>query len=138
MNMRNIIIYALLIIGCLVACQQQTQQEPTITPAPESFIRIDGQNLILPNGSKFLIKGTNLGNWLNPEGYMFGFNKTNSPGRINQMLCEMVGPDFVAEFWKQFKDNYITRTSSSLLPQAQTPYACRSTINCSRMKTIWD
>ncbi len=108
MNMRNII-YALLIIGCLVACQQQTQQESAITPAPESFIRIDGQNLILPNGSKFLIKGTNLGNWLNPEGYMFGFNKTNSPGRINQMLCEMVGPDFVAEFWKQFKDNYITR-----------------------------
>lgn len=106
--MRNII-YALLIIGCLVACQQQTQQESAITPAPESFIRIDGQNLILPNGSKFLIKGTNLGNWLNPEGYMFGFNKTNSPGRINQMLCEMVGPDFVAEFWKQFKDNYITR-----------------------------
>jgi hypothetical protein len=106
MNMRNII-YALLIIGCLVACQQQTQQESAITPAPESFIRIDGQNLILPNGSKFLIKGTNLGNWLNPEGYMF--NKTNSPGRINQMLCEMVGPDFVAEFWKQFKDNYITR-----------------------------
>ena len=106
--MRNII-YALLIIGCLVACQQQTQQEQAVTPAPESFIRVDGQNLILPNGSKFLIKGTNLGNWLNPEGYMFGFNKSNSPGRINQMLCEMVGPDFVAEFWKQFKDNYITR-----------------------------
>ena len=25
------------------------------------------------------------------------------------MFCQMVGPDFVAEFWKQFKDNYITR-----------------------------
>ena len=40
---------------------------------------------------------------------MFGFNKTNSPGRINQMLCELVDPDFTAEFWKAFKDNYITR-----------------------------
>lgn len=64
---------------------------------------------ITPKGQKFFIKGTNLGNWLNPEGYMFGFSKTNSPGRINQMLCEMVGPDFTAEFWKSFKDNYITR-----------------------------
>lgn len=106
--MRNII-YALLIMGCLMACRQQTQQEPAVALAPESFIRVDGQNLVLPNGSKFLIKGTNLGNWLNPEGYMFGFNKSNSPGRINQMFCEMVGPDFVAEFWRQFKDNYITR-----------------------------
>jgi aryl-phospho-beta-D-glucosidase BglC (GH1 family) len=40
---------------------------------------------------------------------MFGFNKTNSGRFINEMFCQMVGPDFVAEFWKQFKDNYITR-----------------------------
>ena len=65
--------------------------------------------MIQPDGSKLFIKGTNLGNWLNPEGYMFGFNKTNSGRFINEMFCQMVGPDFVAEFWKQFKDNYITR-----------------------------
>jgi endo-1,4-beta-mannosidase len=28
---------------------------------------------------------------------------------IDQMFCEMVGPDFTAEFWKMFKDNYVTR-----------------------------
>ena len=78
-------------------------------PSADDFIRIDGQNLIAPDGSKFLIKGTNLGNWLNPEGYMFGFSKTNSARMIDQMFCEMVGPDFTAEFWKMFKDNYITR-----------------------------
>ena len=43
--------------------------------AQESFVRIEGQNLIQPDGSKLFIKGTNLGNWLNPEGYMFGFGK---------------------------------------------------------------
>ena len=78
-------------------------------PSPEAFIRVEGQDLIAPDGSKFFIKGTNLGNWLNPEGYMFGFSKTNSARMIDQMFCEMVGPDFTAEFWKMFKDNYITR-----------------------------
>ena len=77
--------------------------------APEDFIRIDGTDLVAPDGSGFFIKGTNLGNWLNPEGYMFGFSKTNSAGMIDQMFRELVGPDFTDEFWKLFKDNYITR-----------------------------
>ncbi|MBO5707977.1 MAG: cellulase family glycosylhydrolase [Bacteroidales bacterium] len=78
------------------------------TVSSSDFIRIDGQDLVAPDGSKFFIKGTNLGNWLNPEGYMFGFQKTNSARLIDQMFCEMVGPDFTAEFWKMFKDNYVT------------------------------
>ena len=43
----------------------------------KGFVTIDGHNLIKPNGEKLLIQGTNLGNWLNPEGYMFGFGRTN-------------------------------------------------------------
>ena len=78
------------------------------TVSSSDFIRIYGQDLVAPDGSKFFIKGTNLGNWLNPEGYMFGFQKTNSARLIDQMFCEMVGPDFTAEFWKMFKDNYVT------------------------------
>ena len=73
------------------------------------FITIQGQDLIKPDGTKLFIMGTNLGNWLNPEGYMFKFNKTNSPRFINEMFCQLVGPDFTAEFWKAFKDNYIIR-----------------------------
>lgn len=75
----------------------------------EAFVRVQGQDLIKPDGTKLYIVGTNLGNWLNPEGYMFGFRKTNSPRFINEMFCEMVGEEFAGEFWKQFKDNYITR-----------------------------
>ena len=41
------------------------------------FVTISGRDLISPQGQKLSICGTNLGNWLNPEGYMFGFNKTN-------------------------------------------------------------
>ena len=73
------------------------------------FIKVDGVNLVKPGGEKFFIQGTNLGNWLNPEGYMFGFSKTNSAWMINQMFCELVGPDRTAEFWELFKERYITR-----------------------------
>ena len=92
-----------LVAGLMVGCGN-----PDSAVSSSDFIRIDGQDLVAPDGSKFFIKGTNLGNWLNPEGYMFGFQKTNSARLIDQMFCEMVGPDFTAEFWKMFKDNYVT------------------------------
>lgn len=74
------------------------------------FVTVQGTNLIQPNGEKLFIVGTNLGNWLNPEGYMFGFSRTNSAWMIDLMFREMVGPDETAAFWKEFKDNYITRS----------------------------
>lgn len=95
------------ILCLLAACQAEKEEMPTVQA--NQFIRIQGPDLVTPDGEKFFIKGTNFGNWLNPEGYMFGFNKTNSARFINEMLCQLVGPDFTAEFWKTFKDNYITR-----------------------------
>lgn len=83
-------------------------QNPKELP-PSAFIHVNEQDLIAPNGEKFFIRGTNLGNWINPEGYMFKFKNTNSANRINQAFCEMVGPDFTAEFWKLFKDTYVTK-----------------------------
>lgn len=84
-------------------------QQPTQTDTQTAFVRIEGQNLIEPDGTRLFIQGTNLGNWLNPEGYMFGFGKTNSAHFINEMLCQLVGPDFTVGFWRDFKDNYVTR-----------------------------
>ena len=73
------------------------------------FVTIHGHDLIKPNGEKLYIQGTNLGNWLNPEGYMFGFGRTNSAWMIDLLFKEAVGPDQTAKFWKQFKDNYVTK-----------------------------
>ena len=73
------------------------------------FVTISGPDLLRPDGSRLFIQGTNLGNWLNPEGYMFGFKRCNSPRMIDEMLCQLVGPDAAADFWHDFKDRYITR-----------------------------
>lgn len=103
--MKNIValfLFTLLLYGC-----ENKQEQNTVEPA--RFITIKGPDLITGDGEKLLIKGTNLGNWLNPEGYMFGFGKTSSARFINEMFCQLVGPDRTAEFWMLFKDNYITR-----------------------------
>ena len=98
------ILCALLLAGAMISCNTAEKG-----PAPEDFVRIEGQNLIKPDGSRLFIMGTNLGNWLNPEGYMFGFSRANSARFIDEMFCQLVGPDFTADFWKRFKDNYVTR-----------------------------
>jgi endoglucanase len=107
MRVKNLLLAAislLMAIGCILPAQ-----------ARGKFVTIQGTDLIAPDGSKLYIQGTNLGNWLNPEGYMFGFKKTNSARLINEMLCELVGPDAAAEFWKTFKDNYVTEADIEFL-----------------------
>ena len=84
-------------------------RKPGFDPQKPQFITLKGPDLYTPDGQKFFIQGTNLGNWLNPEGYMFRFNRASSARLIDQAFREMVGPDFTDEFWKLFKDNYITR-----------------------------
>ena len=101
-----------LIVLLLAACTAGGGQK-----GATGFVIIEGHDLIKPNGEKLLIQGTNLGNWLNPEGYMFGFGRTNSAWMIDLMMKEAVGPDFVAEFWQQFKDNYVTKADIDFIAQ---------------------
>ena len=82
------------------------------------FVRVKGKDLVKPDGSKLYVTGTNLGNWLNPEGYMFGFEKTNCEWMIDLMLKQMVGPDKAAAFWRAFKDNYVTRDDVRFIASA--------------------
>ena len=81
------------------------------------FLKVKGQDIVTPNGESFLIQGINLGNWLNPEGYMFLFKDVSSYRLIDQAFREMVGPDFTDQFWKTFKDNYITREDIAYIKQ---------------------
>lgn len=81
------------------------------------YIKVDGKDLRTPDGKTFFIRGTNLGNWLNPEGYMFGFSRTNCEWMIDLMIKEAAGPDFARQFWQAFKDNYITRADIQFIAQ---------------------
>ena len=63
------------------------------------FLGIKNQHVITPDGKPFLIQGINLGNWLNPEGYMFLFKDVSTFRLIDQAFREMVGADFTDQFW---------------------------------------
>ncbi|MDB5138132.1 MAG: glycosyl hydrolase family 5 [Mucilaginibacter sp.] len=72
------------------------------------FITVKGKEIIGPDNKPFLMRGTNLGNWLVPEGYMFKFKSVNSPTLINEALLELLGPEETTLFWKKYQDTYIT------------------------------
>jgi endoglucanase len=82
-----------------------------------NFIGVKGSEIIDQKGQPMLIKGTNLGNWLLPEGYMFKFEKVNTPWMIEQVLLELIGPSANTRFWKKYLDNYITETDIRLLKE---------------------
>jgi len=104
-NIVSIIILALIITSC--SDKIENQKEIT-TLKSVSFIKTKGSNLINSKGERIILKGTNLGNWLVPEGYMFKMEQVNSPRKIDELLHELVGPDSLKVFWKGFLDNYIT------------------------------
>ena len=79
------------------------------TAQKNKFITTSGTHLIAPGGKQFLMKGTNLGNWLVPEGYMFKFKHTSSPRLIQEMLLQLSGPDEANLFWKKYLENYVTK-----------------------------
>lgn len=105
------ILTLLTLLMAAIAC---TSGDTDTTPH-NSFVRVEGTDLITADGEKLFIRGTNLGNWLNPEGYMFGFDRVNSAHLIDEMLREAIGPAATDAFWTTFKDNYITEADIAFI-----------------------
>src|SRR5580704_16528372 len=80
---------------------------PLCLKAQTAFISVNGKEVITPDGKPFIMRGTNLGNWLMPEGYMFKFSKTNSPKLINEAITELIGPAEASLFWDKYLHTYI-------------------------------
>ncbi len=72
------------------------------------FISTDGKIIVGFNGNELRLKGINIGNWLEPEGYMFKFNKAESSRKILEVFNEAIGPNAAEIFWNTFRENYIT------------------------------
>lgn len=83
----------------------------------QTFFHTEGKKLIDPSGNEIKLKGTNIGNWLVPEGYMFKMKEVNSPRKINELLYELVGPDSLVKFWDDYLTHYITREDVKYLKQ---------------------
>lgn len=88
------------------------------TVTERDFVRIKGLDLVKPNGEKLLIRGTNLGHWLNPEGFIMLFeDKASSYRHIDEALKEMVGEEVTDSFWREFQRYYVTREDIRYLRQ---------------------
>lgn len=109
------ILTALLIFSCNNE-KEKIQVEKSVSPT-HSFFKVEGKNILDRDGNPVILKGTNLGHWLMPEGYMFKMDQVNSPRKIDELLYELVGPDSLQTFWKGFLENYITHEDIKYLKQ---------------------
>lgn len=97
-TMREATCIAALLLVCGVACGQQPV-----------FVHQQGRYLVAPDGKHLMLRGINLGNWLEPEGYMFKLEGgPQSPREIEEFFDELVGPEDAARFWREYRDDYIT------------------------------
>jgi hypothetical protein len=87
----------------------------TLVFPQDGFVSVKGKEIIAPDNKPILLKGINLGNWLNPEGYMFKFQNVNSFRLIDNTIKELIGADEARKFWKTFRDNYITEEDISFI-----------------------
>jgi endoglucanase len=86
--------------------------------AQSRFVHTDGKFLVAPDGKHLMLRGTNLGNWLEPEGYMFGLEGgPQSPREIEDFFNELIGPAEAAKFWQAYRDAYITEDDMRFIRQ---------------------
>src|SRR5216683_2331493 len=76
----------------------------------EGFVHVDGGKILDGRGVPLTLRGVGLGNWLLPEGYMwkFGSPGPQSPREIEAFIQDLVGPEHAYEFWRRFRDTFIT------------------------------
>lgn len=88
-------------------------------PVKAGFVHAEGKFLVDAAGHKLILRGTNLGNWLVPEGYMFRFDGgPQSPREIEALVNELIGPTEAAKFWKRYREAYISRKDIDFIARA--------------------
>ena len=77
--------------------------------AQAKFVHTSGTDLVDGQGKPLMLRGTNLGNWFEVEGYMFHLGDTaQSPREIEELSYELIGPEKADAFWKQWREDYIS------------------------------
>ncbi len=79
------------------------------SPDSSAYVRTEGQKIVTGQGEEILLQTVGLGNWLLPEGYMWKFGKNGDrPRKIEKLITEMIGEKKAEQFWRTFRENYIT------------------------------
>src|SRR5438128_5688867 len=87
--------------------------------ASAQFAHTDHKQIVDAAGKPLLLRATNLGNWLVPEGYMWLFQGgPQSPSEIRALVLELLGPEGSDAFWQKYRENYVTHEDIALLHQA--------------------
>jgi hypothetical protein len=82
---------------------------PLVAADQQGFVHTDGARLVDGQGHPLMLRGTNLGNWLVQEGYMFHFDGGPQSAReIEALANEMLGPDGADKFWHTYRERYVT------------------------------
>jgi aryl-phospho-beta-D-glucosidase BglC (GH1 family) len=109
---------------------------------PTAFVHAQGQALLDPSNSPLLLRGVNLGNWLEYEGYLWQFNggRGDRTRTIEQRIVDLIGATNAATFWQTYRQTYTTEddiariaalgfnsvrvpfTARFLLPEGQTTF----------------
>jgi endoglucanase len=83
------------------------------------FAHTEHKQILDASGKPILIRATNLGNWMVPEGYMWLFKDgPQSPSEIRALVLELLGPEGSAAFWQKYREHYVTREDIALLHRA--------------------
>ena len=82
----------------------------TSTDRFRGFVHVADGELVDGSGNILRLRGVGLGNWLLPEGYMWKFEPGGplSPRQIESFICGLVGQQRSDEFWREFRERYIT------------------------------
>lgn len=89
------------------------------TLASAQFAHTDHKNIVDAAGKPLILRATNLGNWLVPEGYMWLLHDgPQSPSEIRALVAELLGPEGADSFWQTYRENYITRDDIRFLRRA--------------------
>ena len=88
-------------------------------PMQGQFAHTQGGKIVDASGKPVLLRGTSLGNWMVTEGYMWLFDGgPQSEREIEALVTELIGPDKAEEFWRQYRENYVTQADIHLLHEA--------------------
>ncbi|HET7723675.1 MAG TPA: cellulase family glycosylhydrolase [Propionibacteriaceae bacterium] len=77
------------------------------------------EGALVDDSGPLLLRGVGLGNWLVPEGYMWGLGPLfQSPRQIEGLVASVLGWHEAQEFWRRWRASYVTEVDLDVLVTA--------------------